>query len=133
MKYIYLSPSGLKTGESSIPATLHISSYTIPYSDPPRLMVQLKACKEEVRLPAAEEEEAGRLLRPPPTTSSSSLVISVNLPAMPPPPHRQFYAKAWGENEGLLEQLVAQGEQYPPPNRHSKGMYGFWIDSTSYL
>jgi len=95
-------------------------------------MVQLKACKE-VGLPEAEEEGTSGLLRPPPTTSSSSWVISVNLPAMPTPPQRQFYAKAWGENEGLLEQLVAQGEQYPPPNRHSKGMYGFWIDSKLHI
>eukprot|EP00197_Chlamydomonas_leiostraca_P013792 CAMPEP_0202866194 /NCGR_PEP_ID=MMETSP1391-20130828/7254_1 /ASSEMBLY_ACC=CAM_ASM_000867 /TAXON_ID=1034604 /ORGANISM="Chlamydomonas leiostraca, Strain SAG 11-49" /LENGTH=116 /DNA_ID=CAMNT_0049546119 /DNA_START=178 /DNA_END=528 /DNA_ORIENTATION=+ len=36
-------------------------------------------------------------------------VASVNLPDLPAPPANAFYCKTWSENEGLLEQMEAQG------------------------
>ena len=89
----------------SFTATLRLSWYELPFSDPPRLSVKLEACHE-----AAVTSAEGQ--GPAPSSSSNkemSWVLSVNLPAMPPPPRHHFYAKTWGENEGLLDQLAAQG------------------------
>ena len=38
-------------------------------------------------------------------------LLSINLDAKPAPlPARSFYARTWGGNEGVLEQLVEQGD-----------------------
>ena len=78
------------SSEAFTAATLHLSWYELPFSDPPRLLVKLEeACHETA---AAEDQE------PAPPSSSlgkarSSRELSVNLPAMPPPSRRHFYAK----------------------------------------
>lgn len=46
-----------------------------------------------------------------PVTGERELVATVNLWDPPPPPHAddEVYLKDWGENEGVVEALVAAG------------------------
>ena len=81
----------VQCGSEQLAVYLHVSAYVSPFSDPPRLMITLETCDPEQRL------------------GPVFTVLSTNLPNMPAPPRRQFYAKTWSENEGLVEQLVAQG------------------------
>ena len=92
--------------------TLHLSWYELPFSDPPRLLVKLEGSCHEATAAAAAAEGHREPAAPPSSSLSkvrSSWELSVNLPAMPAPPRHHFYAKTWGENEGLLDQLVGQG------------------------